>query len=113
MQGVSLHARPSIIQVGCPTSCYQVCALNHAKGGNADLDYPPEPCYRNEKCVSLIEITVNPIKYFNIHVNDRVSITNEKDHMRVMSPCVQYVSVHYSCISWQCDTSNRTRRHSH
>ena len=52
-----------------------------------------------QKCVSLIEITVNPIKYFNIHVNDRVSITDEKDHTRVMSPCVQvyvYVSVHYS-----------------
>ena len=40
--------RPSIIQVGCPTCCYQVCALDHAKGGAADLDYPSEPCHRNE-----------------------------------------------------------------
>ena len=28
-----------------------------------------------------------------------------------MPPCVQYVNIHYSCISWQCDTSNRTSRH--
>ena len=38
---------PSIIQVGCPTCCYQVCALNHAKVGNADPGYPSEPCHRN------------------------------------------------------------------
>ena len=38
----------SIIQVGCPTCCYQVCALDHAKGGDADLDYPSEPCHRKE-----------------------------------------------------------------
>ena len=31
----------------------------------------------------------------------------------VMPPCVQFVTVHYSCISWQCDTLNRTSRHSH
>ena len=47
MQRVGLHARPSIIQVGCPTCCYQVCALNHAKVGDADLNYPSEPCHRN------------------------------------------------------------------
>ena len=38
MQKVNQHARPSIIQVGCPTYCYQVCALDHANGGTADLD---------------------------------------------------------------------------
>ena len=32
MQRVNLHARPSIIQVGCPICCYQVCALDHVKG---------------------------------------------------------------------------------
>ena len=32
MQSVNQHARPSIIQVGWPTCCYQVCALDHAKG---------------------------------------------------------------------------------
>ena len=32
MQRVNLHARPSIIQVGCPTCCYQVCALDHERG---------------------------------------------------------------------------------
>ena len=32
MQRVDLHARPSIIQVGCPTCCYQVCALDHERG---------------------------------------------------------------------------------
>ena len=32
MQRVNLHARPSIIQVGCPTCCYQVCALDHEMG---------------------------------------------------------------------------------
>ena len=32
MQRVNLHARPSIIQVGCPTCCYQVCALDHESG---------------------------------------------------------------------------------
>ena len=48
MQRVNLHARPSIIQVGCPTCCYQVCALDHAKWGTADLDYHSEPCRRNE-----------------------------------------------------------------
>ena len=38
MQRVNQHARPSIIQVGCPTCCYQVCALDHANVGTADLD---------------------------------------------------------------------------
>ena len=47
-QRVNLHARPSIIQVGCPTCCYQVCALDHAKGGTADLNYPSEPCHHND-----------------------------------------------------------------
>ena len=37
-----------IIQVGCPTCCYQVCALDHANGGAADLDYGSEHCRRNE-----------------------------------------------------------------
>ena len=36
MQRVNQHARPSIIQVGCPTCCYQVCALDHANVGTAD-----------------------------------------------------------------------------
>ena len=48
MQRVNLHARPSIIQVGCPTCCYQVCALDHAKLVTADLDYHSEPCRHNE-----------------------------------------------------------------
>ena len=48
MQRVNLHARLSIIQVGCTTCCYQVCALDHAKGGTADLDYHSEPCHRND-----------------------------------------------------------------
>ena len=47
MQRVNKHARPSIIQVGCPTCCYQVCALDHANGGAADLDYGSEHCHRN------------------------------------------------------------------
>ena len=47
MQGVNQHAIPSIIQVGCPTCCYQVCALDHANGGAADLDYGSEHCHRN------------------------------------------------------------------
>ena len=47
MQRVNLHARPSIIQVGCPTCCHQVCALDHANGGIADLDYHSGPCHRN------------------------------------------------------------------
>ena len=38
MQRVNQHARPSIIQVGCPTCCYQVRPLDHANGGAADLD---------------------------------------------------------------------------
>ena len=32
MQRVNLHSRPFIIQVGCTTCCFQVCALDHAKG---------------------------------------------------------------------------------
>ena len=32
MQRVNLYARPSIIQMGCPTCCYRVCALDHAIG---------------------------------------------------------------------------------
>ena len=47
MQRVNQQARPSIIQVGCPTCCYQVCALDHANGGTADLDYSSGPCHRN------------------------------------------------------------------
>ena len=47
MQRVNQHARPSIIQVGCPTCCYQVCALDHANGGTADLDLSSGTCHRN------------------------------------------------------------------
>ena len=47
MQRVNQHARPSIIQVGCLTCCYQVCALDHANVGTADLDYSSVPCHRN------------------------------------------------------------------
>ena len=50
MQLVNQHARPPIIQVGCPTCCYQVCALDHANVGTADLDYSSGPCHRNEGC---------------------------------------------------------------
>ena len=49
MQRVNQHARPSIIQMGCPTCCYQVCALDHANGGTADLDYHSEHCHCNEQ----------------------------------------------------------------
>ena len=38
MQRVNQHAGPSIIQVECPTYCYQVSALDHANVGTADLD---------------------------------------------------------------------------
>ena len=48
MQRVNQHARPSIIQVECCTCCYQVCPLDHAKGGTADLDYHSEPYHRND-----------------------------------------------------------------
>ena len=47
MQRVNQHARPSIIQVGCPTCCYQVCALDHANVGTADPDYRSGHCHRN------------------------------------------------------------------
>ena len=47
MQRVNQHARPSIIQVGFPTYCYQVCALDHANVGTANLDYSSGPCHRN------------------------------------------------------------------
>ena len=52
MQRVNQHARPSIIQVRCPTCCYQVCALDHANGGAADLDYGSEHCHRNDSAAS-------------------------------------------------------------
>ena len=48
MQRVNQHARHSIIQVGCPTCCYQVCALDHANVGTADLDYSSGRCHRND-----------------------------------------------------------------
>ena len=48
MQRVNQHARPCIIQVGCPTCCYQVCALDHANGGTVDLDYSSGHWHRNE-----------------------------------------------------------------
>ena len=37
----------AIIQVGCPTCCYQVCALDHANVGTADPDYSSGHCRRN------------------------------------------------------------------
>ena len=49
MQRVNQHARPYIIQVGCPTFCYQVCALDRANVGTADLGYSSGPCHRNDK----------------------------------------------------------------
>ena len=50
MQRVNLHARPSIIQVGYPTCCYQACALDHAKWGTVDLDYHSLHCRPNVLC---------------------------------------------------------------
>ena len=47
MQRVNQHARPSIMQMGCRTCCYQVCALDHAKGGAPDLDYQSGPWHHN------------------------------------------------------------------
>ena len=47
MQRVHQHVRLPIIQVACPTCCYQVCALGHANVGTADLDYSLVPCHRN------------------------------------------------------------------
>ena len=47
MQRVNQHARPSIIQVESRTCCYQLCALDHTKGGAPDLDYQSGPCHRN------------------------------------------------------------------
>ena len=54
MQRVNQHARPSIIQVGCPTCCYQVCALDHANVGTADLDYSSGLCHRNAEMTSVL-----------------------------------------------------------
>ena len=59
MQRVNQHARPSIIQVGCPTCCYQVCALDHAKGGTAYLDYHSEHCHHNEIWISYLYLFLN------------------------------------------------------
>ena len=39
---------PLLYRWGCPTCCYQVCALDHANGGAADLDYGSEHWHRNE-----------------------------------------------------------------
>ena len=43
--------------MGCPTCCYQVCALGHANVGTADLHYSSGPCHRNE---------TNIFKLFNL-----------------------------------------------
>ena len=59
MQRVNLHARPSIIQAGCPTCCYQVCALDHAKGGTADLDHPSKPCHHDDSSIASATGTAN------------------------------------------------------
>ena len=60
MQRVNQHDRPSIIQVGCPTCCYQVCALDHTNVGTADLDYSSGPCHRNDvyshRCILLLYV---------------------------------------------------------
>ena len=53
MQRVDQHARPSIIQVGCPTCCYQVRPLDHANGGAADLNYGSEHWHRNVTIIVL------------------------------------------------------------
>ena len=45
-----------IIQVGCPTCCYQVCELDHAKGGTADLAHPSKPCHFNILILSVLHI---------------------------------------------------------
>ena len=68
MQRVNQHARPSIIQVGCPTCCYQVCALDHAKGGTPHLDYHSEPCHHNDTFVfSLRCPSVTPFSLCSHH----------------------------------------------
>ena len=69
MQRVNLHARPSNIQVGCPTCCYQVCALDHAKGGTADLDYSSGPCHRNDLSDYSVWFVKNEYLIAKINVN--------------------------------------------
>ena len=85
IQRVNLHARPHIIQVVCSTCCFQVCALDHAKGWGwggggcgcgcvcgwvggwvggggggggctADLVYRSEPCHRNKPCLDYLPV---------------------------------------------------------
>ena len=42
-----------LIQMGCPTCCYQVCTQDHAKRGPRDLDYPSKPCHRTRICACI------------------------------------------------------------
>ena len=73
MQRINQHARPSIIQVGCPTCCYQVCALDHANVDTADLDYSSGTSHRNVNS----EITTTLV-YQNIKLNGNISWTHGK-----------------------------------
>ena len=68
MQRINLHARPSIIQVGCPTCCYPVCALDHANGGTEDLDYPSEPSWPQPLRVDGPKASQRSIMTYEIHL---------------------------------------------
>ena len=74
MQRVNQHVRSSIIQVECPTCCYQVCALDHAKGGAADLDNHSETCHRNvdegHRCRYSCRCDHNLDKVLDVHADE-------------------------------------------
>ena len=77
MQTVNLHARPSIKHVVRPTCCYQVCALDHAKGVTTDLDYHSEACHRND-------ITGHPLHAYD-WIDNFISFYNWIDSLSIGS----------------------------
>ena len=77
MQRVNQHARPSIIQVGCPTCCYQVCALDHANGGAADLNYGSEHCHRNECGIYIYMFSCVVYQYLNQRLDIKYNVIDQ------------------------------------
>ena len=83
---VNLHTTPFIIQVGCLTCCYQVCALDHAKGGGggtANLAHPSKACQRNVKCSNsylLLQNCITLLGFCTVHSSD-TAICRAKFHI--------------------------------
>ena len=102
MQRVNQHSRPSIIQVGCPTCCYQVCALDHANVGTADLDYSSGSCHRN---AMMIKLALKWVSFQCSGMSIFFNLFCKHDFVAFREPMFTRIKILLICFAWVLNTN--------